>query len=171
MAVVIDFLGRQTANASSVLQTMWYNCDTCARKILHARPQPLENTQEILRNYEVKLKKFSLPTYEIHASSVSRHHAAGARRRSHPRISRDGQMPTAKKARQPHDGRSGRAPRRASRRPSRSIRARRRGRGCGKPAANIRDAWPPRLTKAHGGRGKRGDLSPDKICCQNSSPM
>jgi hypothetical protein len=32
---------------------MWYNCDTCARKILNARPQPLENTQEILRHYEV----------------------------------------------------------------------------------------------------------------------
>jgi tetratricopeptide (TPR) repeat protein len=70
-------------------------CDTCARKILKADPQPLENTQQILWNYEVKLKKFSLPTYENHAASGSRHHAAGARRRSCPRIPRNGQILTS----------------------------------------------------------------------------
>jgi hypothetical protein len=32
-------------------------------------------------NYEVKLKKFSLPNDENQASSASRQHAAGARRR------------------------------------------------------------------------------------------
>jgi hypothetical protein len=46
-------------------------------------------------NYKVKLKKFSLPTYENHASSASRHHAAGARRRSRRRIPRDSQILTA----------------------------------------------------------------------------
>jgi hypothetical protein len=51
---------------------------------------------KILGNYEVKLKKFSLPTFENHATSASRHHAAGARRRSRPRIPRDGQILTAK---------------------------------------------------------------------------
>src|SRR5580704_7215532 len=61
--------------------------------------------------FEVKLKKFSLPTYETHASSASRHHAAGARRRLRPRIPRVGQIPTAKKTRRAHDSHSGpRAP-------------------------------------------------------------
>jgi hypothetical protein len=70
---------------------MWYNYDTRARKILNARPQPLENTQEILRNYEVKLKKLTHLTHENQASSASRHHAAGARPRSRPQVPRDAQ--------------------------------------------------------------------------------
>jgi hypothetical protein len=73
--------GRRKRQVSSL--PMWYNCDTCARKILNTRPQPLENTQEILRNYEVKLKKFSLLNDENQAASASRHHAAGKRRREH----------------------------------------------------------------------------------------
>jgi hypothetical protein len=47
------------------------------------------------QKYEVKLKKFSLSTYENHASSASRHHATGAWRRS--RIPRDAKYRLPKK--------------------------------------------------------------------------
>ncbi len=85
--------GRRERQVSSPIT--WYNCDTCARKILTASPEILENTAEDSLHYEVKLKKFSPLTYENQASSVSRHHAAGARRRPGPRIPRDGQIPVA----------------------------------------------------------------------------
>jgi hypothetical protein len=44
------------------------------------QPADFRKFAENCLNYEVKLKKFSLPTSENHASSASRHHAAGASR-------------------------------------------------------------------------------------------